>query len=206
VSPVGVAPAEEQGCGAETALAESRRQCFNSVGHGGCGLIVIRNAHQQEAEVLAAIGLRAWRQATMALGITTPLYDNAASAFSNFTRSSWLAIRVAEFGGTVAGWAAREHFNEAISDFWIDPDFQRRGIGSLLLADIERQILQRDFETIRLETHAQNEPAVAFFRHHGYSVRWLSVSYAPKLDRDVQSVGLQKQLVEVESGLYGPEF
>lgn len=169
-------------------------------------MIVIRNAHQQEAEVLAAIGLRAWRQATMALGITTPLYDNAASAFSNFTRSSWLAIRVAEFGGTVAGWAAREHFNEAISDFWIDPDFQRRGIGSLLLADIERQILQRDFETIRLETHAQNEPAVAFFRHHGYSVRWLSVSYAPKLDRDVQSVGLQKQLVEVESGLYGPEF
>ncbi|MGG2477864.1 GNAT family N-acetyltransferase, partial [Rhizobium sp. BR5] len=43
------------------------------------------------------------------------------------------------------------------------------------------------FETIRLETHAQNEPAVAFFRHHGYSVRWLSVSYAPKLDREVQS-------------------
>ncbi len=156
-------------------------------------MIVIRNAQEQEAEVLAAIGLRAWRQATTALGITTTLYDNAASAFSNFTRSSWLAIRVAEFGGAVAGWAAREHFNEAISDFWIDPDFQRRGIGSLLLADIERQILQRDFETIRLETHAQNEPAVAFFRHHGYSVNWLSVSYAPKLDRDVQSVGLQKQ-------------
>ena len=169
-------------------------------------MIVIRNAQEQEAEVLAAIGLRAWRQATMALGITTTLYDNAASAFSNFTHSFWLAIRVAEFGGAVAGWAAREHFNEAISDFWIDPDFQRRGIGSLLLADIERQILQRDFENIRLETHAQNEPAVAFFRHHGYSVRWLSVSYAPKLDRDVQSVGLQKQLVEVDSGLYGPGF
>ncbi|MGG2477865.1 GNAT family N-acetyltransferase, partial [Rhizobium sp. BR5] len=92
-------------------------------------MIVIRNALEREAKVLAAIGIRAWRQATMALGITTPLYDNAASAFSNFTRSSWLAIRVAELGGSVAGWAAREHFDEAISDFWIDPDFQRRGIG-----------------------------------------------------------------------------
>ena len=63
-------------------------------------MIVIRNAHEQEAEVLAAIGLRAWRQATAALGITPTLYDNAASAFSNFTRSTWLAIRVAEFGGS----------------------------------------------------------------------------------------------------------
>lgn len=169
-------------------------------------MIVIRNAHEQEAEVLAAIGLRAWRQATAALGITPTLYDNAASAFSNFTRSSWLAIRVAEFGGSVAGWAAREHFDETISDFWIDPDFQRKRVGSFLLADMERLIEGRGFDTIRLETHAQNEPAVAFFRHHGYSVRWLSISYAVKLDRDVQSVGLQKQLVEVESGLYGTEF
>lgn len=169
-------------------------------------MIVIRNAHEQEAEALAAIGLRAWRQATLALGITATLHDNAASAFSNFTRSSWLAIRVAEFGGAVAGWAAREHFNETISDFWIDPAFQRKQVGSVLLADIEKQIVDRGFDTILLETHAQNEPAVAFFKHHGYSVRWLSISYAPKLDRDVQSVGLQKQLVEVESGLYGPGF
>ena len=66
-------------------------------------MIVIRNAYEQEAEVLAAIGLRAWRQATAALGITPTLYDNAASAFSNFTRSSWLAIRVAEFGGSGCG-------------------------------------------------------------------------------------------------------
>jgi len=190
----------------ESALVESHAQWFNFLGQGGRGLIVIRNAHEQEADVLAAIGIRAWRQATAALGITPTLYDNAASAFSNFTRSSWLAIRVAELGGSVAGWAAREHFDDAISDFWIDPDFQRRGVGSRLLADVERLIEDRGFETIRLETHAQNEPAVAFFRHHGYSVRWLSVSYAPKLDREVQSVGLQKQLAEVESGLYGPVF
>ena len=67
-------------------LVESPWQWFNFNGHGGRGLIVIRNAHEQEAEVLAAIGLRAWRQATAALGITPTLYDNAASAFSNFTR------------------------------------------------------------------------------------------------------------------------
>ena len=40
-------------------LVESRWQWFNFNGHGGRGLIVIRNAHEQEAEVLAAIGLRA---------------------------------------------------------------------------------------------------------------------------------------------------
>ncbi len=190
----------------KVALAESFGQCFTSVDNGGRGLIVIRNAREEEAAVLAEIGLRAWQQATAAIGITTALYENASSAFANFTGSSWLSIIVAETGGVVAGWASRERFDDTISDFWIDPDFQRRGIGSLLLGEIEKQIAEKGFESARLETHAQNEPAVAFFRHHGYSISWLSVSYAPKLDRDVQSVGLHKQFVEIESGTYGPGF
>lgn len=144
-------------------LVESRWQWFNFNGHGGRGLIVIRNAHEQEAEVLAAIGLRAWRQATAALGITPTLYDNAASAFSNFTRSSWLAIRVAEFGGSVAGWAAREHFDETISDFWIDPDFQRRRVGSRLLGDVERLIEDRGSRPSGLKpTPRTNRPSPFF--------------------------------------------
>ncbi|MDS7596854.1 GNAT family N-acetyltransferase [Agrobacterium tumefaciens] len=169
-------------------------------------MIVIRNAREEEAASLAEIGLRAWQQATAAIGITTALYDNASVAFANFTRSSWLSITVAEKGGVIAGWAGRERFDDKISDFWIDPDFQRRGVGSRLLAEIESQIIEKGFEAAMLETHAQNEPAVAFFRHHGYSIGWLSVSYAPKLDRDVQSVGLQKQLIEIDTGTYGPEF
>ncbi len=169
-------------------------------------MIVIRNAHEQEAPHLAAIGLRSWWQATSALGITASLQNSAADAFSGFTRSSWLAIRVAEYRGAVAGWAAREYFDERLSDFWIDPDFQRRGVATALLADIEARLLERGHDRITLQTHALNVPAIAFFRQNGFGVSWLSVSYAPRLDRDVQSIGLEKQLLIPAAETYGPAF
>jgi ribosomal-protein-alanine N-acetyltransferase len=45
--------------------------------------------------------------------------------------------------------------------------------------------------------------AINFFQKHGYSVSWLSSNYAPKLDRDVQSVGLSKSLIPEVADTYG---
>ena len=132
------------------------------------------------------------------------LQDSARTAFLNFVESSWLTINVVEQQGTVAGWAARERLDELISDFWIDPQFQRRGLGTLLLTEIEAEIVHQGLESARVETHAQNIEAVGFFEKHGYTVNWLSVAYAPKVDRDIQSVGLSKQLVKHQDDSYGP--
>ncbi|KXG86520.1 GNAT family N-acetyltransferase [Agrobacterium bohemicum] len=169
-------------------------------------MIFIRPAREGDATLLAAIGLRAWANATSAIGVTEELRDNARAAFGNFTHSSWLAITVAEADGTIVGWAAREHFDETITDFWIDPVYQRQGVGTALLVDIERQIVARGYAAGRLESHAQNDQAVSFFRKHGYSVSWFSMKYSEKLDRDVQSMGLRKQLVDIEIGGYGFGF
>jgi ribosomal-protein-alanine N-acetyltransferase len=57
-----------------------------------------------------------------------------------------------------------------------------------------------------MQTHSGNSEAIGFFRKHGYSIHWLSVAYNPKLDRDVPSVGLTKQLVSDNQGAYGLEF
>nr|WP_234936064.1 GNAT family N-acetyltransferase [Agrobacterium rubi] len=169
-------------------------------------VINIRAAREGESSVLAAIGLRAWANATSAIGVTEALRENARVAFENFTHSSWRAIILAEAGGVVVGWAAREHFDETITDFWVDPVYQRQGVGTALLADIERQIEARGLPLAKLESHAQNDQAVSFFRKHGYSVSWLSMKYSTKLDREVQSVGLQKQLVDMDIGGYGFGF
>lgn len=169
-------------------------------------MISIRIAREDEAGILATIGFRAWYNAMASIGITQTLLDNAKSAFENFTRSSWLAITVAERDGIIAGWAAREDFDDKISDFWIVPDRQRQGIGTVLLAELEKEIIAQGFTSARMESHAQNEQAVAFFRHHGYGVSWLTVTYSPKLDRDVQSIGLRKQLVEEPNYTYGSGF
>jgi [ribosomal protein S18]-alanine N-acetyltransferase len=69
---------------------------------------------------------------------------------------------------------------------------------------MEKEIVTAGFEAARLQTHARNTAAVSFFQKHGYSVHWLSVDYSERLDRDVESVGLRRQLVADEPIGYGP--
>lgn len=166
----------------------------------------IRNAREDETGTLSEIGLRAWEKAMLNVGEVAGIRDNARVAFENFTRSAWLTITVIEQGGAIAGWAAREKLDELISDFWIDPPFQRQGHGSALLSAIEADIVRQGFDTARVETHARNEEAVSFFEKHGYRINWLSATYSPKLDREMQSVGLSKVLVEEVAESYGPAY
>ena len=169
-------------------------------------MATIRNAREDETETLREIGLRAWEKAMLNVGEMAGIRDNARMAFDTFTRQAWLTISVIEQGGALAGWAAREGLDELISDFWIDPPFQRQGHGSALLAAIEADIVRQGFDTARVETHARNEEAVSFFEKHGYRINWLSATYSPKLDREVQSVGLSKVLVEEVAESYGPAY
>lgn len=169
-------------------------------------MITIRSARLDEAAILTDIGFRAWEKAMIPVGETKAMVENARMAFANFTRTGWLTISVVEVNGDAAGWAAREELDENITDFWIDPDFQRQGLGTALLEEVEKEILRQGFTKATLETHAKNGEAVDFFEKHGYAVHWLTVAYNPKLDRDVQTIGLSKPLVEDEPGGYGQEF
>ncbi len=169
-------------------------------------MIHIRNAREGEAELLSEIGLRAWQRAMTAMGESDALLDAARSAFFNFARSSWLTITVVELNGQIAGWAARENLDETISDFWIDPAFTRQGLGSALLAQIEKDISEQGFLKAAMQTHSGNTEAIGFFQKHGYAIHWLSIAYNPKLDRDVPSVGLTRPLESEGDGTYGPDF
>ncbi|AXA37972.1 GNAT family N-acetyltransferase [Rhizobium leguminosarum] len=169
-------------------------------------MIHIRNARDGEAELLSEIGLRAWQNAMASIGESDAMIDAARNAFRNFVENDWLTITVVEQNGQVAGWAAREGLDETISDFWIDPAFTRQGLGSALLVRIEKEISDQGLEKAAMQTHSGNSEAIGFFQKHGYSIHWLSVAYNPKLDRDVPSVGLTKQLVSDSRGEYGLEF
>ena len=167
-------------------------------------MIHVRNAREGDADILMNIGLRAWQKAMAPIGDTDALLDSASDAFSSFTRDNWLTVTVVERNGLVAGWAAREALDETISDFWIDPANLRQGLGSALLAQIEKDIADQGFDRVLLQTHSGNAEAIGFFKAHGYAIHWLSVVYSPKLDRDLPTVGLSKTLVSVSDGTYGP--
>lgn len=169
-------------------------------------MVTIRKARQDDAELLTEIGMRAWRKAMASVGEAAEMAANAREAFARFTEGGWITITIVEKSGVPVGWAAREDMDETITDFWIDPDFEGQGLGSALLKAVEDELKAQGISLARLQTHAMNSDALKFFEKKGYSVNWLTVSYNPKLDRDVQSVGLSKSLSDPAGSGYGQEF
>ena len=167
-------------------------------------MITIRNALEEDVLILVEIGVRAWEQAVVGVADIQVRRGYARDAFLQFLADHWLRVNVAEFNGGLAGWASREKLDDEITDLWVDPYQQKQGLGSALLAALETEIVAAGFEAARLQTHARNTTAVTFFQKRGYSVHWLSVDYSPRLDRDVESIGLRRQLVADEPIGYGP--
>ena len=168
-------------------------------------MIIVRNALEEDVPALVAIGVRAWEQAVVGVADLQVRREYARDAFRHFLDRHWLRVSVAEVEGALAGWASREALDDEISDLWIDPPQQKRGFGSALLAAMEAEIVAAGFEAARLQTHARNVAAVGFFQKHGYTVNWLSIDYSERLDRDIESVGLRRQLVTEEPVGYGPQ-
>lgn len=167
-------------------------------------MITVRNALEEDRPVLVEIGVRAWEQAVTGVADLQARRDHARHAFQQFLVGYWSRVTVAELGGNLAGWASREALDDEITDLWVDPAQQRRGVGSALLSAMEAEIVAADLEAARLQTHARNGAAIGFFQKQGYSVSWLSVDYSTRLDRNVESVGLRRQLVADEPIGYGP--
>ncbi|MGB3814746.1 MAG: GNAT family N-acetyltransferase [Shinella sp.] len=167
-------------------------------------MITVRNARAEDVPTLVEIGVRAWEQAVVGVADLQLRRGYARNTFQQFLVRQWLRVTVAELDSALFGWASREALDDEITDLWVDPQRQRMGLGSALLAAMEAEIAAAGFEAARLQTHARNLAAVGFFRKHGYAVSWLSIDYSERLDRDVESVGLRRQLIADEPIGYGP--
>ncbi|WVT74522.1 GNAT family N-acetyltransferase [Sinorhizobium chiapasense] len=154
----------------------------------------IRHARVGDIERLTAIGIAAWQSAIAGLADSEKMRHVAEASFSRFLSDHWLSVLLIEAEGDIRGWAAREDFDNAISDLWIEPADQGRGFGALLLGEIEHRVVADGFDAVTTRTHARNGRAVTFFRNRGFDVNWLSTAYAPQLDSDVEFIGLRKVL------------
>ncbi|MBL0374818.1 GNAT family N-acetyltransferase [Rhizobium sp. KVB221] len=169
-------------------------------------MTIIRAAREDEADELAAIGIRAWESAVVGWINLDLLRANAQRAFVDFTRQRYLAIDVAERAGQVVAWAARERLDNHISDLWVEPNWQGQGLGYALLTRLETEIEAQAYETITIETHAQNIRAIEFLKRCGYAINWMTATWSPKLDREVDTVGLIKHLAVPERPVVYGEF
>lgn len=139
-------------------------------------MITIRPAAAAEHETLAAIGLAAWMA-----GIAPHVPDaarrsmQADNRFRPFLESAGARVLVAEIAGRPVALGACEDGDDRISDVWVAPDCQGRGVGSALVRALEAEIAARGYREARIEALTANARAIGVYRRIGYRVTWRGV-------------------------------
>ena len=157
--------------------------------------IVVRAAGPGEGRALGAIGFAAWAASEFAVHDAGRVDRTALRAdFDQLGVERPDTIIVAELDGQIAGWGAREDRNQHISDVWVAPEFQGRGIRTALLAKLEAEITALGHTTAELETLAGNTRAIGFYERHGYVVAWRGQKFSSSLGYAIDKVGMNKNL------------
>lgn len=156
-------------------------------------MVEITQATGEEEEKLAEIGLAAWRK-----GIK-PLVSKDVAAriesdnpFLPFLRDMKSRLLVAVVEGEAAGIGGCEKEDDYISDIWVDPAFEGRGVGSALLQALEREIAGRGYRRARIHVAAANERALRLYQHRGYRQIWRKTAYDPILEIALEKIELAK--------------
>lgn len=156
-------------------------------------MIKVRPARVGEEAELAEVGLASWLK-----GIKPHVNEAVASRiegqnpFLPFLRQLGPQILVAEYHGKAAGIGASEHGDDQISDIWVAPEFEGRGIGSALVRALEKQIVDRGFSEAFIQVAAANERAAGLYRHLGYTEVWRRSEFDPILETTLEKIGLKK--------------
>ncbi|KQU64792.1 acetyltransferase [Aminobacter sp. DSM 101952] len=158
-------------------------------------MIEIRHAVHDEVHVLARVGLAAWCK-----GIQ-PLVPSATSdkiekdnPFVPFLEDMGARVLVAVIDDRAAGIVACEHSDDYISDVWVAPEFEGRGVASALIGALEREISGRGFSKARIHVAAANTRALGLYEHLGYVEVSRETAFDPILEISLDKIGLEKHL------------
>jgi [ribosomal protein S18]-alanine N-acetyltransferase len=99
----------------------------------------------------------------------------------NYLRFPGADCVIADSSGQIAGFCMSAHQDARGYIITIDvlQEFRRHGVGSLLLAEVERRLAANGVKEIGLETATDNDSAIAFWQKHGYRTRGVWKGYYP---------------------------
>lgn len=129
----------------------------------------IRRAEASETERLVEIALAAWDKDLRPF-LSGPAADPVAERRRMQQQVRQLLQRtiVAEVDAVVVGWCAR--LRAYVPFLFVDPLWQSRGVGTLLLRRTEAMLELEGVERVRLDTLSDNVRAVSFYQHQGYRI------------------------------------
>jgi ribosomal-protein-alanine N-acetyltransferase len=154
--------------------------------------LVVRPARPSDAGEIGRVGHAAWLK-----GIGVHVGPDAharitPATFALFATTRCAEILVAEIGGALAGFAGTELGDNYISDVWVSPDHEGRGVATALIAAVEAVIRARGYDTCEIEVLTANERALRLYRHLGYEITWQGSRDDTALALDLPKTRLRK--------------
>lgn len=155
----------------------------------------LRQAVDADCAVIARIGADAWSSYIFTYETEKPGQRKRVElAFLQFAQACPAQILVAEQGGRICGWGARDTNQNYISDIWVDPAHHGQGIGTMLVDALLAQIVMLGFNTAEIGTHARNLPAIRLYEKCGFYIVQHFDGWSDSLLRIVEKVKMQVKL------------
>lgn len=157
-----------------------------------------------DVDAVARTGFLAWRSARVHEDwFLQDVEDRVEAAFIKFARKPDAEVLVAVKDGVILGWGARDSREypgdrsrawNYVSDLWIDPAAQGKGIGFLLVSVLLDRMRADSIEVATIEVDHANAPALGLYRKLGFEEIWRGKVFSPTLGLNMTKVLLEKFL------------
>jgi ribosomal-protein-alanine N-acetyltransferase len=146
--------------------------------------------------VVGEVGFAAWTSSDAFKGVdlTPDVIERTRKAYETFAPETEAEVWIAELAGKVVGWCAREGSPNYISDVWVLPDCQGRGIGRALVLHACERIRAEGHQTATIHTHARNAGAVRLYERCGFTIVWRGIEPSKSMGVDLEKIHLAKPL------------
>jgi [ribosomal protein S18]-alanine N-acetyltransferase len=126
--------------------------------------------------------------------LTRDIVERTRQAFADFPGEADVEVHVAEFEGKVVGWGARDRAPDYISDLWVLPDQQGKGIGKALIERLCERIRAGGHTNVRIDTHGSNTGALRLYERCGFVIVWRGIEHSKSMGVDLEKVHMKKLL------------
>lgn len=158
--------------------------------------LTIRKMTAADHEAVAEVGFAAWKSSSKGEAEfgNFDIVEAARKVFLEYPATAKGDVAVVELDGRVVGWGAREDAPDYISDIWVDPAVQSRGIGTALVRYFLERIATDGFEVASIHTRATNARAIGLYERCSFSIVWRGEEFDEGLGIPLEKVHLEKRL------------
>ena len=152
---------------------------------------------------VADIGYSSW----LANRLYQEWFDPAVEDRTRLWLQDWVQdpkcdVVVCIIDGEVAGWGARDNYQapgggaplDYISDLWVSPDAQGRGIGSAILNELMDRMKAEGLKRAQIEVAQANLRALDLYVRQGFRETWRGVKMSETLGLPLPRILLERPL------------